>query len=291
MSIGQLIRHGTTRGALRGRVQRGEWIRVTRGVIDLCPQKPAETSWARHRQRAAWIGLLSMEPDAISVGACALALHGVWGLPTSLTPEIALPGGRYAPGAPGVLVRQYRTPMTTVPYRGRRIAHPVTALAQALPSFGPRRAVAILDSALQRRVIDPTDLDDLRMSLRRRRHNLHLHGCWSRIDGRAESPPETYARLTAIDAGIPPDDLQIEIRLPDGRNARGDLGWRRDDGTWVLAEIDSREYHDTPQALFRDRARQNSIALVGGYSQFRFLDRDVFDGTFVRVIAQALGRG
>ena len=48
---------------------------------------------------------------------------------------------------------------------------------------------------------------------------------------------------------VPPDELQVEIRDDDGRFlGRGDLGWRLGDGRWLIAEIDGREFHETPEA-------------------------------------------
>ena len=45
--------------------------------------------------------------------------------------------------------------------------------------------------------------------------------------GEPSPPLETFARLECVDAGVPPDDLQVEIRSSRGHLlGRGDLGWR-----------------------------------------------------------------
>jgi hypothetical protein len=78
-------------------------------------------------------------------------------------------------------------------------------------------------------------------------------------DGRAESPAETLARWRTVIVGIPPEALQFDVY--DGRDfiARLDLAWpsRR-----VALEVDSR-HHDEPQALYRDRDRQNRLLNLG----------------------------
>jgi very-short-patch-repair endonuclease len=45
--------------------------------------------------------------------------------------------------------------------------------------------------------------------------------------------------------------------------ARGDLGWWLDDGRLLLVEIDGATPHGAPDALYRDRARQNAIVATG----------------------------
>ena len=111
------------------------------------------------------------------------------------------------------------------------------------------------------------------------------------MDPRAESPLETFARLQCVDAGIAPDELQVEIRSSGGGFlGRGDLGWRRDDGGWLIAEIDGREFHDTPDALHRDRQRQNALVTRGAAQVLRFTSTDISTGTIPPTVRAALTR-
>lgn len=285
----QILDHGVSSHRVTGMVDHGEWSRVTRGVYAVLPHYRWRNVHDQRRERAAWTGLLSADPRGIATGRCALALHGAWGLEEDLVPEITLPGGASAPGARGVRVRRFREPMGLCWFGDFLIASPVTALIQALPEMSRDRFVMVVDSALQRCLISDADLERVRDGVRGRRGAAKLHDWWPLVDRESQSPNETWARLQALDAGLPAPVLQAVVRNGSGRIiANGDLGWLRADGTWGLAEVDGKEVHDTPEALFRDRARQNAVALADRHTQLRFTARDLARGAFVPTIREAL---
>jgi len=107
-------------------------------------------------------------------------------------------------------------------------------------------------------------------------------------DGRAESPLETRGRLRCVDAGIGPDDLQVS--LTDGRGTfigRVDLYWRHQR---LVAEADGAEFHDQPEALYRDRERQNDL-MAAGFTVIRFTWEDVLSRSRLPRMVQAARRG
>src|SRR5699024_10848627 len=242
-----------------GLVRRGQWNRVVRGVYDTTPgQVDPELDPTGWRLRSAWLALLAYGAATIAVGACALALHGVWGLPIDLQPEAALPGGHDARPHGKIRLRRFDNGMTTTTINGHRVATLDYALAQAIPEMTRENAVAVLDSALYLGLITEADLPRVRRLLRGRRGARRTHDWWPLVDGRAASPIETRARLIFVDAGLPPDTLQLPLIGRDGRViGYGDLGWQRADGSWIVVEMDGHEYHTAPGALFRDRSRQN----------------------------------
>ena len=72
------------------------------------------------------------------------------------------------------------------------------------------------------------------------------------------------------------DELQVEIRTATGGFVgRGDLGWRLRHGRWLIAEIDGREFHESPQAVLRDRSRQNALLATGQVQLLRFTSTDI----------------
>ncbi len=285
----QAVAAGLSTYRISGLVARGEWRRVTQAVYDVLPDGRWPDPFDHARRRSAWIGLLSADPRGISTGACALALHGAWGLPRRLTPEITLPGAAGAHGARGVRVRRFQRPLEVRTIKSRLVAAPVTALVQALPEWPRDTVVAVLDSALHRRLITPADFAAVRNQVRGRRGAARLHSWWGLVEPKAESPFESETRLSCLDAGLPAPVVQPRIWDSDGRLvARGDLGWRRPDGTWVLVDLDSKAYHDTPDAVFKDRIRQNAIALTDRHTHLRFVTRDVTSGHFIRTIRRAL---
>jgi hypothetical protein len=99
------------------------------------------------------------------------------------------------------------------------------ALIQALPDLPRRHGVAVLDDVLHRGLLTPLGLERVRRGLAGRRGAEEVRGWLDLADARAESPLETFARLECVDAGLPPDELQVEIRSPGGRSSAG--------ATWV----------------------------------------------------------
>lgn len=177
--------------------------------------------------------------------------------------------------------------METVEVDGRRVVTVEWALAQAVPELDRRHAVALMDSALHLRLIDERGLERAHRLARGRRGVAKTHEWWSLADGRAESPLETFGRLDCVDLCIPPDDLQVEIFDRNGRFlGRGDMGWRLKDGRWLIAEMDGQEFHDDPDALYRDRRRQNDLVQVADV--LRFASVDVYSGTVASTVRRHL---
>ncbi|MBU4214465.1 MAG: endonuclease domain-containing protein [Actinobacteria bacterium] len=179
--------------------------------------------------------------------------------------------------------------MPLVRYRGRHLADPHWALAQAVCELDRRHGIAILDSALQLGLVET--LHQVRRIVAGRRDAARTRTWWGLVDGRAESPLETEARLQCHDAGMGPDDLQVLVHDDSGRVlARGDLGWRLPNGRWLLVEIDGARPHTQPAALYTDRRRQNAIISTGRFDVLRFTARDLVNHQVVPTIQSFLSR-
>jgi len=168
-------------------------------------------------------------------------------------------------------------PTTTV--GGRLVATPAAALAQALPELRRRDALAVADSALHRGLIGADDLGSVRDAMRGRRGAASIDTWWHLVDGRAESPLESFARLECVDLGIPPHELQVVVRTPGGAFVgRCDLGWRLRDGRWLIAEVDGREWHSSAAAQAKDQLRQDALLRSGAVAWLgRFTAHDLSD--------------
>ncbi|MFC0005181.1 endonuclease domain-containing protein [Micromonospora siamensis] len=139
-------------------------------------------------------------------------------------------------------------------------------------------AVCVLDSAMNRRLLTPEDLAALPERIARRRGAVAARKCLVEVDGRAQSPLETRSRLRCVDGGVPPEDLQVEVRDEDGYLLGvGDLGWR---SARVLAEADGQGPHRTPQAVFEDRMRQNRL-VNAGWKVLRFTWADTLRPDYI----------
>ncbi|GIJ00044.1 putative AbiEi antitoxin of type IV toxin-antitoxin system [Sediminihabitans luteus] len=274
VSAGQVLASGISRRVLDRLVANGTWARVCRGVYDTVPSAPRDVDAGR--RRVAWSALLAVGPEAVAVGPCALALLGVRGLPVHITPEAAVPGGAFRRDRGDVRVRRFDDGMRTCTVQGARVAEPRWALAQAVPELPRQHALAVLDDVLRRRVLDPRGVDLAHAVARGRRGVEARHDLWEWADARSESPLESFARLACIDGGTRPDTLQLVVRDERGRFvARGDMGWRLPGGRWLIAEIDGRDVHSTPEAVFADRQRQNAMLATGRVELLRFTSRDL----------------
>ena len=134
------------------------------------------------------------------------------------------------------------------------IAYLPRALAQAIVCQTPRAAIATIDSALHLGIIRKSDLDEVFQYVPERLQRLRKF-----IDGRAESGPETLARLLlrALGCSI---ELQVQI---DGVG-RVDL---LVDG-WIIVECDSRAFHGGWEQQAKDR-RRDLVAAAQGYVTIR----------------------
>ena len=281
VSTAQCGAEGLGRHRRRRLVASGRARWATQRVLDLAELVDASVLTLHRgpdhtRRRAAYLGLLAYGQEAVSVGQCALALLGVQGLPTTIRAEVALPGGSARAGRAGIVVRRYRGSTPTVAVDGFRVTAPAWALVQAVADLDRGRAVAVLDSALHHRIVRSEDIDAVIEAARGRHGIARLRSLMPLVDGRAESPLETFARLQCLDAGVPPDDLQVAVRDLAGRVvARGDLGWRLRRGRWLIVEIDGAGPHTLPDAVFADRARQNAITSTGNVDLLRFTASDL----------------
>lgn len=263
---------GLDKDAVALLVEHGRWRRVVRGVYDTDPQpvgrRRRDDFHGHVRRRSAWTGMLGV-PDGIATGACALALLGLDGLVTEVTPEAARPGGMHAVVSGGLVLRRYRG-FADEPYRGRRIASVVPALAQALPYLARGEVVAVLSGALRDERIDESGLQEVRGLLRGRRGAARL---WRLLDLAAVldgSTAESFARLSFIDSGVPPDGQQVTFTLDGAFLARVDFVWRLPDGRYVVAEIDGRAFHGGDAMLADDAERQNRLVATDKVIVIRF---------------------
>ncbi|ROS79064.1 hypothetical protein [Cellulomonas sp. PhB143] len=269
----QCARLGVARAVLARRAASGAWLRIATGVYDTSPRSARDHD--ARRRRAAWAGLLALGPGAVAVGSCALALLGVAGLPPTIRPEATL--GESARRPRGLVVpRQFDDGMTCVRVGGRLVASPEWALAQAVPELPRRNGLAVLDSVLAQRMLTPRGLRRAHDLARGRRGVARTHDLWGLADAGGESPLESFARLECVDAGLPPDRLQLEVRDDDGTFVgRGDLAWWLGDGRWLVAELDGRDVHGSPEAVYADRVRQNAMLSTGRVVLLRFTSADL----------------
>lgn len=286
VSSHQCDRHGLTSHTRTRLVGRGAWTRITTGVFDTTPG--AARQHDERRARSAWTGLLAYGPGSVATGQSALALHGVRGLPPVIRPEVATRDGGFRRPRAGIRVRQAE-PTDPLRIGEHALVTLADALVHALPELPRRHGLAVVDDVLHRRLLSAGEVDRVGRRIQGRRGAVAVRTWWQHADARAASPFESFARLECIDAGIPPDELQLVLRPADGRGpVLGDLAWRLRRGRWLVVELDGAEFHDSPDAVLADRDRQNRIAMLGSVDLLRFAWPDLGTGRITDAVTRAL---
>lgn len=169
---------------------------------------------------------------------------------------------------------------------------PITTVARTLvdlaASLDRLDAVWAIDDALRRRLCSPVQLD----AASARYTSAGGAAAAARIaeaDGKAESILETAGRLTLADFGIPLPMPQFQVFDRDATLIA------RLDGAYpdrrLGLEFDGREVHEQPDAVLRDRRRQNRLEALG-WNVLRFTWWDVVHDPerFARDVRRALLR-
>jgi len=121
----------------------------------------------------------------------------------------------------------------------------------------PRReAVAALDQFV-RRGVNPADLATMAAQLPRYQRSKRLRQALDLTDPGAESPTESRARVTLIDAGFPRPRTQIPVMGPRGDWVYIDMGY---EDLRVGLEYDGEKYHSGAQARAHDEHRRRWLA-------------------------------
>lgn len=127
------------------------------------------------------------------------------------------------------------------------VTSPVDAIGQVLRCLPRPMAIAVLDSALQLRVVTRAEVDDLLLRApQRRRFSL------DQVDGRSESGIESLVRVALRGAG-----LAVEVQVVISGVGRVDLVV---EGR-VVVEVDGRRWHEGEQE--RDYWRDLQLARHG----------------------------
>ncbi|WP_278236593.1 hypothetical protein [Isoptericola sp. AK164] len=270
------------------RLESTEWERVVRGVYDVGVPEPASLSERldQRRRRSALVGPLS-QPSGMAVGLGAIVLQGVRGTPVEIPWEVAVARAQPRQSAGPVRVRRI---LVSEPVQVQGIpCMPVPqAPGLAVPSLNHIDAVAVIDSARRQRLLSDAELQWARSTTVGRRGARLSWSWWVESDARAESPAESWARVSCADAGFPPDAVQLWAWAGD-RWYRLDLAWVLPGGGLLIVEIDGRDVHDRVDALFADRERQNRLVTTRTILR-RYTGRDARTGVVATEVSVLLRR-
>jgi len=208
------------------RVGSGDLVRLRRGVYATRDAEPAVAAAARIGGRLTCVS--------------ALALAGAWTMPVQDIHVRASQGVTVNRGS-GQRVHWTRERL------GDRhwVDDPETALAVAIPCLDLRAAVVVIDSVVNRRILDAEVVVRLLLATPRGRRLLGLH------DAAAESGIETLPRLA-----LRSRNLRVRTQVVIDGIGRVNLLI----GDRLILEVDGREWHSDFE---RDRARDRALVARG----------------------------
>lgn len=286
----QALAAGLTPRRIRTLVGRDHWQHPHRGLFHTGGPEP---DGALPLLAALWAAHLRAGPrSVVGLDSAARAL-GVRGLPDRSGPvQLVLPASgqarrptaglrlHYWPLRAEETTRLGRLPLTT----------PVRTLTDTLlhlPDADPALGLAILDSALHRRLLTPAELPALAAAAFGRPGAPALRRLLPLADGRAAGPLESRLRRLCLDAGLPPDHLAHPVG--DGRVVA--LAWTRDLARPLF--VDTETDGDSDIGSGQRRGRCNEPALPTDAGVLRYTWSDVLDRGGRRVVEEirtALGR-
>ncbi|WP_406281294.1 hypothetical protein [Embleya sp. NBC_00896] len=208
-------------------------------------------------------GLAAYGERAVAVLHSAAHVHGMRGVPRVECVHVATPDTASRRGGPGIVAHRQRLRSDEiVTVDGFPVTTPVRTLADLVPRLPAEEGLAVLDSALHLGLVGAEELVAVERAVAGRPGAGRVRPLLAIADARSESPLESRVRLDCVRGGVAPDALQHEVALPGGGRARVDLAWLTGLRP-VFAEADGADAHSRPDALFRDRARANELALEG----------------------------
>ncbi|MCR2793693.1 hypothetical protein NQ156_11525 [Microbacterium sp. zg.Y625] len=243
ISYAALRRHGASRRRISVAVASGSLVRVRRGTYVDGSAPPEFLAAARHGGRVDCLSLLSALKVFVAVNH---VLHVQMDR-----------GSTRVPPRTDRVIRHWRS---TAAASDALAAPLIEALAQACRCQPPRAAIATLDSAWYRGLVDEAGIAEVFRMLPQRFLVLR-----PLLDPRAESGIETLMRLLLRAHGWQVD-VQVQIRGV----GRVDLVV---DG-WLIIECDSEQFHGGWKESRRDRRRDLQAARQG-YVTLRPIAEDI----------------
>jgi hypothetical protein len=231
----------------------GASARSVSTAIDLGVLQVPRRGWVC-TARAPAEAVRAVELGGILGGASALRSYGIWVDGTDLIVATAPSASRLPP----LRMNERRTWLSErfagSPARPWRVSVGDALLQHAKVVDRPS-LIASVDSALYTHRLTTSEFGRVLAALPQ-----HLRAIRRQVDGRSMSGTESKLRLACVAAG-----LRVELQASIANVGFVDL---LIDG-WLIVEVDSHEFHDTPVHQHNDRVRDGN-AVLGDYGHLRF---------------------
>lgn len=244
-------------GLTRGQSRRSIYTRPSRGVRRL-----ASTTDSRHLDIVT--ASAACVDDAVVTD---LAAAGVWRLPlpwdlqavgTAVSMSVA--PGAARPKRAGVRGRRLDIPAFHLTEKdGLRVTTPARTWLDCAAFISYLDVVAMGDAILHRGLASEGELTHLLTWGYRRRGVAKIRRAVPILDGRAESPGESWVRALLLEARLPAPECNVDVFEGGVWLARVDMRWRRQR---VIVEYDGAVHRDERQRR-RDAERLNALQAAG----------------------------
>jgi very-short-patch-repair endonuclease len=245
-------------------------------------------------------------PDTVFCGATALFIHGLPLLDLPERIEMNTSPESYPRTYPaltdhadGAIGRQHwgfvtrPGQMTTQLSNGFRVQAVTDAVGEYLRDSEFRSAVVVLDAYRHRLRTEGTPLNEIPpawLSTGVAAERQRVRQVWNASDDLAESPAETLARINAASLGFEKPQLQVWVKVANGKRYRTDMMWKH---LKLVAEIDGRgKLGETPEdqaaALREERERQEALQQMG-FHVFRITFDEARDPVLLRRVLMGNG--
>jgi hypothetical protein len=272
--------HAVAEGSLtRRQLQDGPYVRVLHGVY-------ADPSLPRDHVLRCRAAALLMPPGAAIGGRSAASLMGAPFLAYSDPVTVVLPQHVKWTGPSGVRVHRAELPPRDVRTNddGLRYTGPLRTAWDVGALEAISTAVGVLDAMVRTGQLAAADLRRLQREGAGRWRSRRARRAFELVDGRAESPPESWVRVACALAGLPAPVPQYEVVEGGTWLGRVDLAWPE---ARLIVEYEG-SYHFDGLQLVRDDARIERLVAVG-WRVIRVAAHDLRDmEDVVRRIAEAL---
>lgn len=125
---------------------------------------------------------------------------------------------------------------------------------------GRTGALAVLDAFRRTYGLEVADFGRILPRYVRRRGVIQLRELIGLSSALAESPAESWTRMTIIDEGLPAPELQIWVYVQGYGWVRLDMGYER---LRIAVEYDGEEFHVSDEDRRRDKERRTALRRAG----------------------------
>jgi predicted transcriptional regulator of viral defense system len=242
----------------------GRWHRLRRGVYVTADELATVESDGRRHQLECVAVLLAV--DRPTAALSHLSAARLWGMPLRRQQDDDIRLTDPTHGRRGRGFRMTRAPLDADEIRTRgpfRLTAAARTLIDCAREHSLEDAVVAMDAGLLAGKVTHQQLLEASERARRWPGGPRAARALSLTDGRAESPLETRGRLRIVGAGLPPPELQVEIRVGGRRIAVVDAWF---DDAAVAVEFDGRVKYTDPwrgrspeQVLWEEKRREDEL--------------------------------